>query len=280
MSELPYALLDSGDEKRLEKFGKYILIRPCSQAVWRPKQPHLWEQAHALFTRDEGNQWKFYKKIPAAWDMQLGNFIFKIVPTDFGHLGIFPEHVEQWGWMQGVIEHARRPAPSVLNLFAYSGAATLHLAKCGAKVCHLDASKKSVSWAADNAKANDMESSPIRWIIDDVLKFLKREIRRGTRYDAILIDPPSFGKGAKGEVFKIEKDIQELLQLCKEVLVDKPLFILFTCHTPGFTPSVMKYLLEEMMRDFSGKIESGEMLISSLTTVALPSGVYARWSHS
>lgn len=276
MSVLPYTLLDSGDQKRLEKFGAFCLIRPCSQAVWKPKQPQLWEKADALFTRDEGNKWVFYKKIPSEWKMKLKDFIFKISPTDFGHLGIFPEHHEQWIWMEDLLKKTKKP-PNILNLFAYSGAATVKLAKCQAKVCHVDASKKSISWAAENAALNSLEEAPIRWIVDDVIKFLQREVKRESYYDAILLDPPSFGKGAKGEIFKIERDISLLLELCKKVLVPNPLFILFTCHTPGFTPSVMHYLLEEMMGK-KGHIESGEMLISAENTVALPSGVFARWS--
>jgi 23S rRNA (cytosine1962-C5)-methyltransferase len=277
MSKLLYALLDSGNQQRLERFGEYTLIRPCSQAVWQPKYPELWDRADALFTRDEGNRWVFYQKIPYEWKMHLGEFVFKISPTDFGHLGIFPEHHEQWAWMEHLIKTSKQKTPNILNLFAYSGAATVKLARCGAKICHVDSSKKSVSWAADNASLNTLKEAPIRWIVEDAMKFLQREVRRGSSYDAIIVDPPSFGKGAKGEIFKIESDIGRLLDLCKKVLVKDPLFILFTCHTPGFTPSVMKYLLEDMMGK-RGCIESGEMLISSEKAVALPSGVFARWS--
>jgi 23S rRNA (cytosine1962-C5)-methyltransferase len=276
MSILPYVLLDSGDQKRLEKFGEYTLIRPCSQAVWKPKQPKLWEKPDAFFTRDDGNRWIFYRKIPAYWRMKLEDFIFKISPTDFGHLGIFPEHHEQWDWMESLIKKTKKQ-PNILNLFAYSGAATVKLAKSGSKVCHVDASKKSISWAVENAALNQLEEAPIRWIVDDVIKFLQREVKRESYYDAIILDPPSFGKGAKGEVFKIERDISLLLDLCKKVLVPDPLFVLFTCHTPGFTPSVMQYLLEEMMGK-RGFITPGEMLITAENTVALPSGVFARWS--
>lgn len=277
MTKLPYVLLDSGGGQRLERFGEYTLIRPCSQAVWQPRFPQLWDQADALFTREEGNRWIFYKKMPQEWMMHLGDFIFKISPTDFGHLGIFPEHHQQWQWMEQRVREVKKPEPNILNLFAYSGAATVKLAGCGAKVCHLDASKKSVAWAADNASANALENAPIRWIVDDAIKFLKREVRRGSFYHALIIDPPSFGKGAKGEVFKIEEDITLLLDLCRQVLVENPLFVLFTCHTPGFTPSVMRYLLEDMMGS-RGHIESGEMLIHAEPAAALPSGVFARWS--
>lgn len=277
MSIAPYLLLDSGHEQRLEQFGPYRIIRPCHQAVWRPRDPSLWKQVDALFTREEGNQWKFYKKIPSSWEMKLEDLIVKIVPTDFGHLGVFPEHHAQWDWMISKMNRVKHQ-PNILNLFAYSGAATLKLAKHGAKVCHLDASKKAISWAVENATLNHLENAPIRWIIDDVLKFLRREIKRGVTYDGIVLDPPSFGKGSQGEVFKIENDILVLLELCSQVLKKEALFVLFTCHTPGFTPSVMEYLMKDMMGN-KGKIESGEMLVPSKTSVALPSGVFARWSY-
>lgn len=276
MSTESYSLLDSGDEKRLEKFGKYILIRPCSQAVWKPLHPELWKKADAMFTRDEGNQWSFRTKLPQKWTMRLENLMFSISPTDFGHLGIFPEHHHLWSWMEPKIRAANFQ-PNILNLFAYSGAASIKLASCNAKVCHVDASKKSVSWAAENAELNNLQNAPIRWIVEDAMKFMQREIRRGVLYDGIILDPPTFGKGAKGEIFKIEKDIGPLLALCKQLLSPKALFLVFTCHTPGFTPCCMKYLLQEMFPD-SSKIEAGEMLIEGKQTFALPSGVYARWS--
>lgn len=276
MSIEAYSLLDSGDEKRLEKFGRYILIRPCSQAVWKPQHPELWKKADATFTRDDGNRWFFKTRLPEKWTMQLENLQFSISPTDFGHLGIFPEHHHLWSWMEPKIRSAHFQ-PNILNLFAYSGAASVKLAACGAKVCHLDASKKSVNWAAENAALNHLEDAPIRWIVDDAIKFLQREVRRGSVYDGIVLDPPTFGKGAKGEIFKIEKDISELLSLCKQLLSKQALFLIFTCHTPGFTPCTMRYLLQEIF-GMQGHIESGEMLIEGHQTYALPSGVYARWS--
>jgi 23S rRNA (cytosine1962-C5)-methyltransferase len=276
MSIQSYSLLDSGDEKRLEKYGKYVLVRPCSQAVWKPKHPELWKKADAIFTRDEGNKWFFKTNLPQSWTMRLENLTFLISPTDFGHLGIFPEHHHLWSWMEQKIKNAAFQ-PNILNLFAYSGAASVKLASLGAKVCHLDASKKSVSWATENAALNQLDHAPIRWIVDDAMKFLQREVRRGSFYDGIILDPPTFGKGAKGELFKIEKDIGELLKLCKQLLSQQALFLVFTCHTPGFTPCCMKYLLEEIFMQ-EGQIESGEMLIEGQNTYALPSGSYARWS--
>ena len=275
MAHKPYALLDSGDEQRLERFGDVLLIRPCSQAVWKPKHPKLWRDADATFTRDDGNRWIVHKKLPDEWIVYLQDLKFHLSPTDFGHVGLFPEHHHLWSWMEQKLQSRKEPA-RILNLFAYTGAASVKLAKSGAKVCHLDASKKSVGWAADNAKLNEIEGS-IRWIVDDAMKFLEREVRRGSVYDGIILDPPSFGKGTKGEIFKIEKDIVALLELCKKVLSPQSLFVVFTCHTPGFTPSVMKYLMQTVVGDQKG-IEVGEMLIDSINSYPLPSGVFARWA--
>ena len=201
-----------------------------------------------------------------------------LAPTDFGHLGIFPEHSMLWAKMGDLIRAQATP-PNVLNLFAYSGGATLAAAKAGAKVCHLDASKGMVSWARDNAALSGLQGAPIRWIVDDVLKFLSREKRRGVRYDGIILDPPSFGRGAQGEVFKIERDIHEILASCRELLSDKPLFVFLTTHTPGMTPLVMRYLLEQMMRGKQGNIASGEMIIPAQNGSDLPSGSYAAWTY-
>jgi len=272
-----YALLDSGHQKRLERFGEYVLIRPCATALWEPQQLSLWKTADAYFTREDGNRWIFHKPLPTSWEMELKGLYFKVTPTDFGHLGIFPEHCELWEWMEKKIEQAKRPV-QILNLFAYSGASTLKLARCGAKVCHLDASKKSVHWAGENAALNQLEEAPIRWIVDDAIKFLKREEKRQVHYDAILLDPPSFGKGAKGEVFKIEEDLLLLLDSCRRVLTAKPLFLVLSCHTPGYTPLVMRYLLEEIMGS-QGMIEAAEMVIPGEKTRSLPLGSYARWSY-
>ncbi|MCB1081795.1 MAG: class I SAM-dependent methyltransferase, partial [Chlamydiia bacterium] len=218
---MTYELLDSGQEQKLERFGDHLLIRPCPQALWSPKKPKLWKTAHSTFTR--GKPWK---GIPKSWNLIYQSLCFKIVPTDFGHLGLFPEHAEHWEWMDSKL----KPKSEVLNLFAYSGAATLHLAKKGHAVCHLDASKGMIDWARENAALNQLEKAPIRWIVDDAIKFLRREVKRKKTYDAVLLDPPSFGRGAQGQVFKIERDLPLLLALCKEVLKPNPAFVLLTCH--------------------------------------------------
>lgn len=272
-----YALLDSGDQQKLERFGNYLIVRPCSQALWRPMLPkEHWERADAQFSRDGGNAWNWKKKLPDSWIAEIEGVRFKIAPTDFGHLGVFPEHSLLWKSMKEIIARQKTP-PQILNLFAYSGGATLAAAQAGARVCHLDASKGMVAWARENAELNQLSSAPIRWIVDDVVKFLKREIKRGNRYDGIILDPPSFGRGSQGEVFKIERDIHEILQLCCAVLSENPLFLIFTTHTPGMTPIVMGHLLRQKMQSFNGHIETAEMILASEKGIAIPSGSFAKW---
>ncbi|MGK5594287.1 MAG: class I SAM-dependent methyltransferase [Parachlamydiaceae bacterium] len=277
-----YFLIDSGNGRKLEKFGSFIIDRPCAQAVWKPKLPQKdWQKAHGFFSREGEARWHD-KNFPESWVIETSGVSFKLSPTDFGHLGIFPEQRPFWLWMQEMIreEKAKREKIDVLNLFAYSGGSTLACAKAGAHVCHLDASKTIVAWARENATINKLTHAPIRWIVDDVFKFLKRELKRERRYDAIILDPPSFGRGSKGEVFKIEEEIQDLLQACKELLKPHPMFVLFSCHTPGFTPIAMRHLLEQTMVGFKGAIDCGEMVLEGQDNVfAVPSGTYARWQH-
>lgn len=279
-----YELLDSGNGRKLEKFGSYIIDRPCGQAIWQPKlSPADWQKAHGFFTREEDAKWQGKYALPNSWEIEVSDVRFKISPTDFGHLGIFPEQRPFWAWMQEKIflEKQRKQKPiDVLNLFAYSGGSTLACAKAGAEVCHLDASKAIVAWARENAAINNLSGAPIRWIIDDVFKFLKREEKRDRRYDAIILDPPSFGRGAKNEVFKIEDEIQSLLQACRNLLKPQPLFVLFSCHTPGFTPIAMQHLLEQSMAGLPGKIDCGEMVLEGKNGVLpVPSGTFARWQN-
>lgn len=273
-----YSLIDSGSAYKLEKFGPYLISRPCSQAVWKPQlSQEIWNKADAFFSREGQNRWVFAKgQLPDFWHIKLANIIFKISPTDFGHLGIFPEQHHFWNWIQQTASKGTK----VLNLFAYSGGATLAAAKAGAEVCHLDASKGMVAWARENAALNHLELAPIRWIVDDVSKFLARELRRGSRYDAIILDPPSFGRGAKGEVFKIEEEITKLLKSCRDLLSDTPKFILFSSHTPGFSPLVMQHLLKQVLEGLPGKIDVGEMLLEGNRQIfSVPSGTFARWQY-
>lgn len=275
-----YTLIDSGNGRKLERFGLYVLSRPCSQAVWKPQQPEeIWKKAHAIFSRDQENKWTTQGKLPETWQVEVADIIFKLSPTDFGHLGIFPEQKPFWEWIQSTLEQTRQSQqPRVLNLFAYSGGSTLAAAKGGAAVCHLDASKGMVTWARENAIINGLEKAPIRWIVEDVQKFLARELRRGSRYEGIILDPPSFGRGAKGEVFKIEDNIISLLNDCRQLLSEKPLFMLFSCHTPGFSPLVMQHLMQQTMQGLKGDLEVGEMTLAGEAGVfPVPSGTYAKW---
>lgn len=278
---MTYRLIDSGKGRKLEQFGPYLLSRPCSQAVWEPRLPgQEWEQADAIFSREKENQWTGRRSLSSAWQVECGGLRFKISPTDFGHLGIFPEQALFWEWMPTFLSKWVSPhfRPRVLNLFAYSGGATLAAAKGGATVCHLDASKGMVAWARENAALNGLEEAPIRWIVEDVSKFLQREQRRGSRYEAVILDPPTFGRGPKGELFKIEEEIVDLLQTCRDLLSDQALFLLCSCHTPGFSPLVMEHLMRQAMQRHPGTIETGEMILpGNDLTFSVPSGTYARW---
>jgi 23S rRNA (cytosine1962-C5)-methyltransferase len=279
-----YQLIDSGEGAKLERFGPYTLSRPCAQAVWKKSMPDtIWQAADATFTRIDDKRWTSSGDLPRSWEMVTEGIRFKISPTDFGHLGIFAEQKSLWHSMrkrvQDAIQKEKRPIRA-LNLFAYSGGATLALAQGGAEVCHLDASKGMVTWARENAAINQLEKAPIRWIIEDVQKFIEREIRRQSFYDVIVLDPPTFGRGAQGELFKIEEHIIPLLGACKRVLTANPLFILFSCHTPGFTPTVLEHLLRQNFG--KGTISKGEMLLGEQEqrqtqehVFSIPSGSYA-----
>lgn len=266
-----YQLIDSGEMKKLEKFGDVTLIRPAFQAIWKPKEPKLWPKADAQFSREKNEEgWKEKKRLPESWEVEIDEIKFKLKMTGFGHLGVFPEHAACWKWVQ---EHVSK-GKKVLNLFAYTGGMTMAAAKGGADVTHLDAAKGIVTWARENAALNDLSAHPIRWIVDDVTKFLQREKRRNATYDAIIMDPPTFGRGKAGEVFKIEKDLYELIELSLSLLSKKPLFFLFSTHTPGYTPLVIEQLLASMIK-LPGKIFSDELMLKG--TQNIPSGSYAVW---
>lgn len=279
-----YELLDSGDGRKLERFGKYVLARPCSQALWRPaRSPADWSRADAAFDREDGNRWHGRSNLPKDWQIETAGLRFKLGGTDFGHLGIFPEQRAQWTWIQekirGIREEGRGNGEEgtgnvrVLNLFAYSGGSTLAAALGGAEVCHLDASKGMVEWARENARLNGLAERPIRWIVDDAHKFMRREIRRGRKYEAIILDPPTFGRGAGGEMYKIERDLQETLGLVRDLLSDRPAFVLFSSHTPGLSEVVAQNILGQLFP--SAKLEAGEMLLEG-ASLPCPSGIYCR----
>ncbi|MFA7171807.1 MAG: class I SAM-dependent methyltransferase [Kiritimatiellia bacterium] len=277
-----YELLDSGDGRKLERFGGFILARPCSQAIWNPSLSNeQWAAANATFDRAEGNQWHNRGNLPLEWQINVTGIEFILSGTDFGHLGIFPEQRAQWEWLRETVQrlNAARGEPlKILNLFAYSGGSTLAAALADAHLCHLDASKGMVQWARRNAEANGLGNHPIRWIVDDAHKFLCREVRREVRYDAIILDPPTFGRGQNNEMYKIEKDLPETLHLCCQLLSNQPAFMLLSAHTPGYSPVVLANVLGQSMSQHSGITSAGEMLLTGAAKVLpTPCGVYARW---
>lgn len=284
-----YNLIDSGNEMKLEQIGKYRIVRPAPQAVWTPRLPDTeWRSADATYVRSSsgGGEWKFKNPTSRKFQMLYDNIGFEIKLTDFGHLGLFPEQAHNWQWLREVIRtrmaYTNNANLNVLNLFAYTGGSTLACSQAGAHVVHLDAAKGVVDWARDNAKFSHLHDRPIRWIVDDALKFVAREARRKNRYHGIILDPPSFGRGPKGEVFKIENDLLPLLAACKEILANDAAFVLLSCHTPGFTPLTLHNELLEMLGDRPGNIESDEMIVAEQDRInapgrLLPSGAFARW---
>ena len=273
-----YSLLDSGDGRKLERFGEFVLARPCAQAFWRPAlSREVWARADASFDREDGNRWDGRDHLPDHWILDESGIKFHLSATDFGHLGIFPEQRAQWAWLRKIIGNSGVAQVRVLNLFAYSGGSSLACALAGAAVTHLDASRGMVEWASENAKLNGVDS--IRWIVDDAHKFLHREIKRGHTYEGIILDPPSFGRSEGRDMYKIERDFSETLALCRAALSDTPLFILASAHTPGCTAQTLSNLLAQTMSGHGGgRIESGEMLLTGADSVLpLPSGTYGRW---
>ena len=274
-----YELIDSGNGRKLERFGIFTLDRPCAQAVWSPSSLSNWDCADASFSRKDGLKWHGRDNLPSSWEITIHGVRMKLATTDFGHLGVFPETRTIWDQIRNSIalESKKRSEPVYfLNLFAYSGGATLAAAQGGANCCHVDASKGMVQWARENAELNGLSQHPIRWIVDDVNKFLEREQRRGRRYDAILLDPPSFGRGKKGELYKIEQALLETLSLVEAVLSKNPAFVYLTSHTPGFTPIVLNNLLSQCLS--TGTIEHCEMLLTGFDEVLpVPSGASACW---
>ena len=240
-----YTIIDTSSGEKLEKWGKYSLVRPDPQVIWKSeKRDPLWRRADAIYRRSStgGGAWN-ENKLPESWNISYGDLTFKIKPMGFKHTGLFPEQATNWDWFRELIEKAGRPI-SVLNLFAYTGGATVAAAKAGATVCHVDASRGMVSAAKENAKLSGLENAPIRYIVDDCKKFIEREIRRGHKYDAIIMDPPSYGRGPTGEVWKIEENIDDFVELASGVLSDKPLFFLLNSYTTGLSASTMKYITD------------------------------------
>ncbi len=289
-----YALLDSGDGLKLERFGKYVFERPESQAMWKRALPESeWRNAHALFqptAEESGGHWIIKKKIPEKWEMTYpltltsspfpswrGELRFNVMTTPGRHLGVFPEVASHWDFMAGLVQKANRPV-NVLNLFGYTGLATLAAAAAGAKVTHVDASKKSVNWARENQELSGLSDRPIRWIVEDALKYVQRESRRGVKYDGIILDPPKFGRGPKGEVWEVYKSLPNLLEMCRECLSDNPLFVAVTVYAVRASAIHVAQAMDEMMKGFRGTIDSGELVTREQSAGRLLSqAVYARW---
>lgn len=281
-----YELLDSGNGLKLERYGKIVFSRPDPEALWNYKLPtQIWDNADAIFIRrGTRSEWNLQSSVPAKWDIDFGGYKFIIKPTSFKHVGLFPEQLANWDWMKNVIEKNKKNYSEpiqVLNLFGYTGGATLVCADAGAEVTHVDGSKTAVAWARENAELSNLADRPIRWIIDDCIMYLKREAKRGRKYDAILMDPPAFGHGPKDELWKIEENFLELIDLCKQVLSDKPLFVLINGYTAGYSPIAYENVLKDMMNDSKGSIEIGELTIAeSSSDRLLPCGIFARWERN
>ncbi len=277
-----YELIDTCDGEKLERWGDIILIRPDPQIIWKnTKDSPLWKNAHARYLRSStgGGQWQKYKPIPDVWKISYNNLDFRLKPMGFKHTGLFPEQAVNWDFAMKKISNSGRKDIKVLNLFGYTGAATLACMSAGAQVTHVDASKGMVSWAKENAVASKLADRPVRWLVDDCLKFVQREVRRGNKYDAIIMDPPSYGRGPNGEVWKLEEQLSDLLSECLPVLSDNPLFFILNSYTTGLSPSVMKYLLNIMLvRPLGGEVTADEIgLPVTQTGLVLPCGNTAIW---
>ena len=276
-----YELIDASSGERLERWGDIILIRPDPQIIWNtPKNNPLWRKAHARYHRSSsgGGQWEVMKKIPDVWQVRYHSLTFNIKPMGFKHTGLFPEQAVNWDDMAEMIRAADRPV-KVLNLFAYTGGATLACLSAGANVCHVDASRGMTQWARENAASSGLDKLPQRWIVDDCIKFVQREIRRGNRYDAVIMDPPSYGRGPGGEVWKLEEQVYSLVELCSQVLTDDPLFFNINSYTTGLSPSVMNYLNGAILKPrYGGTITADEIgLPVTETGLILPCGATASW---
>ena len=277
-----YEVIDTSGGEKLERWGKYLLVRPDPQVIWNtPKTHRGWKKMNGHYHRSNkgGGQWEFFD-LPEQWAIHYGSLTFHLKPFSFKHTGLFPEQAANWDWFSKLIRDAHRPI-KVLNLFAYTGGATCAAAAAGASVTHVDASKGMVTWAKENARSSGLADAPIRWIVDDCVKFVEREIRRGNSYDAIIMDPPSYGRGPKGEIWKIETNMYSFIQLCTKLLSEQPLFYLVNSYTTGLQPAVLTYMLSaELVPKFGGRVISDEVgLPVSGNGLVLPCGASGRWSR-
>ena len=276
-----YEVLDTSDGEKLERWDRYILVRPDPQVIWRTKRTDpRWRQFDARYIRSNagGGKWTEHK-LPEHWQIHYGPLTFNVKPMNFKHTGVFPEQAANWDYIMERIRGAGRPI-NVLNLFAYTGGATLAAAAAGASVCHVDAAKGMVAWAKENARASGLENAPIRWIVDDCGKFVEREIRRGRKYDAIIMDPPSYGRGPSGEIWKLEQNLYPFVELVAGVLSDDPLFVIINSYTTGLAPSVLGCIMDSVFRPkFGGHSECDELgLPVTGSGLVLPCGATGRWS--
>lgn len=277
-----YEVIDCSCGEKLERWGDYFLLRPDPQVIWQTKKTDpRWKTLHAHYHRSNkgGGEWEFFD-LPAQWSIRYRDLVFQLKPFNFKHTGLFPEQAVNWDWLREKIERAEHPV-NVLNLFAYTGGATIAAAAAGASVTHVDASKGMVGWAKENAASSGLSQAHIRWIVDDCVKFAEREIRRGKTYDAIIMDPPSYGRGPKGEVWKIEDAIYPLLQTCQKLLSRRPLFFLINSYTTGLQPAVLAYMLGTVMKPYGGRIDAQEIgLPVSTNGLVLPCGASGRWERA
>ncbi len=279
-----YELIDCSGGERLERWGAVHLIRPDPQVIWNtPKTHPMWQKAGARYVRSStgGGQWRGRDGLPEKWEIAYGGLRFHVKPMNFKHTGIFPEQAANWDFISERIEKSGR-APEVLNLFGYTGAATLAAARASAKVCHVDAARGMVSWGRENQALSGLSDAPVRWIVDDCAKFVRREIARGRRYDAIIMDPPSYGRGPTGEIWKLEQDLYPFFELCVGALSDDPLFVVINSYTTGLAPSVLSYLMGALLvKRFGGEADCGELgLPVSQSGLVLPCGASGRWARS
>lgn len=274
-----YEVIDTSNGEKLERWGDYLLIRPDPQVIWNtPRQHSGWKKPNGHYHRSKkgGGEWEFFD-LPKQWNIHYRNLTFQLKPFSFKHTGLFPEQAVNWDWCADKIKKAGRPV-KVLNLFAYTGGATLSAAAAGASVTHVDASKGMVTWAKENAAASGLKEAPIRWLVDDCVKFVEREIRRENHYDAIIMDPPSYGRGPKGEIWKMEESIHSFLKLCTRLLSDQPLFVLINSYTTGLQPAVLAYLLEMELKKFGGKVTADEVGLPVVSNgLILPCGACGRF---
>lgn len=279
-----YELLDTSDGNRLERWGDIILVRPDPQVIWKtPKSLPEWNNYSAIYHRSTkgGGAWKTKKHVPEAWKVSYKNLNFNVKMMNFKHTGIFPEQAVNWDMFERIIKNRKAPT-NVLNLFAYTGGATLACANAGAKVCHVDASKGMVTWAKENAELSNLKSSPIRWIVDDCEKFVLREIKRNNKYDGLIMDPPSYGRGPRGEIWRIEDNVYEFIKLCKNVLSENAEFFVINSYSTGLSPSVMGYMLSDIIqKKLGGYVYADEIGIPvSSSELVMPAGATAIWSKN